>query len=120
MDKISIVDSEISNYCGIYLSSTDIFEEFWKIRCPCGITITYPVNELPLIDTMHPCGDPNHWTIKIGIKEEIAYLKKELDELRSKLEAAQRYIQAFSRPTSYSIPAAMPGMQDYLNAMEDE
>lgn len=36
----------------------------WYIKCPCDCTVFYPLNGLPTKDTPHPCGNPNHWTIK--------------------------------------------------------
>lgn len=51
------------SYYGIYFSN-DGARRFWKITCPCGVTVEYPVNQLPEIDTPHPCGNINHWTVK--------------------------------------------------------
>ena len=54
-----------SDYYGVYIVRP-ADQEFWKIKCPCGIEVTYPINELPLVDTLHPCGDHKHWTVKIS------------------------------------------------------
>lgn len=36
----------------------------WQLTCPCGVTAVYPLNGLPTVDTAHPCGHANHWTIR--------------------------------------------------------
>jgi len=35
-----------------------------SMSCPCGFTVQIPVNRWPMKDTPHPCGNPNHWTVK--------------------------------------------------------
>ena len=42
----------------------DMRNDFWRITCPCGVTVTYPLNGLPEVDTKHPCDNPDHWTVK--------------------------------------------------------
>ena len=37
---------------------------FWKLTCSCGVTVTYPLDGLPTVDTPHPCNNPNHWTVR--------------------------------------------------------
>lgn len=39
-------------------------DQFWVIQCPCGVTAHYPINGLPGFNTRHPCGNPDHWTIR--------------------------------------------------------
>lgn len=56
----------ISNYIGeniCILISGDI-NNFWTLTCPCGKTVSYPLNRLPEVDTLMPCGNPKHWVIK--------------------------------------------------------
>lgn len=36
----------------------------WTIECPCKVQVVYPVNGLPEVDTLHPCGNPNHYTVR--------------------------------------------------------
>lgn len=43
---------------------------FWEITCPCGVTVGYGINELPNIDTPHPCGDPEHFSVTFNIVKE--------------------------------------------------
>lgn len=38
--------------------------KFWQIKCPCGVMVEFGVNKLPEVDTPHPCGNPNHWTVR--------------------------------------------------------
>lgn len=39
-------------------------ERFWQLTCSCGVTAYFPVNGLPTVDTPHPCGKPNHWSVR--------------------------------------------------------
>lgn len=39
-------------------------DQFWRSTCPCGKTDTYPLNGLPEVDTLHSCGNPNHWVVR--------------------------------------------------------
>ena len=52
-----------TTYIGIYFCG-DGARKFWRVTCPCGIVAEYPVNGLPEVDTPHPCGHKNHWTVK--------------------------------------------------------
>jgi hypothetical protein len=54
----------VTNYYGIFFNGDDTHKKFWRITCPCGIEVTYPINGLPEVDTPHPCGNPNHWSVK--------------------------------------------------------
>lgn len=45
-------------------------EKIFSVTCPCGVVATLPVNGIPLVDTSHPCGNPNHWTVKYFEKED--------------------------------------------------
>ena len=54
---------EIAGYYGMYFSY-DGAKPYWKITCPCGRTVTYPINGLPEVDTPMPCGNPKHWAVK--------------------------------------------------------
>lgn len=55
------------DYIGVYFDKLG-FEQFrfCRIACPCGVEVVYPINGLPAVDTLHPCGKPNHWTVKFG------------------------------------------------------
>lgn len=53
----------IVNYFGVDFSGGGA-RKFCKIKCPCGVVVEYPVNGLPEVDTPHPCGNKNHWTVK--------------------------------------------------------
>lgn len=50
-------------YVGFALSG-DVEAEMWTVTCPCGIVVTYGINKLPTVNTPHPCGKANHWTVK--------------------------------------------------------
>lgn len=39
--------------------------EFWRLRCPCGVLVTYDRDVLPRVSTPHPCGNPHHWSVKV-------------------------------------------------------
>lgn len=54
----------ISNYIGFFI--TDISAPFCEVECPCGVKVGFKINEIPTKDTPHPCGNPDHWTVKIG------------------------------------------------------
>ena len=46
---------------------------FWSFTCPCGVIDTYPLNGFPEEDTLHSCGNPEHWTVRYindGTEEE--------------------------------------------------
>src|SRR3989304_2039284 len=53
-----------STYIGVCFMGKESANTFWKITCLCGVEVVYPVNKLPEVDTLHPCGKPNHWTVK--------------------------------------------------------
>jgi len=52
-------------WVGVYMVGKDVIEKFWRLECPCGEVVFYPLNELPLEDTPMPCDDPNHWAVKV-------------------------------------------------------
>ena len=58
-----IITAEQGDYIGIYFNQQGA-DQFWRITCPCGVEVVYAVNGLPVVDTPHPCGKPNHWTVK--------------------------------------------------------
>lgn len=66
-DGLGVVNAEETKdrmpYIGIHFQG-DIGHKFWMITCPCGITVDYPVNGLPEVDTPHPCGNEDHWVVK--------------------------------------------------------
>jgi hypothetical protein len=49
---------------GFCLVGPEIRKNFFRVACPCGIEVTYPINGLPEVDTLMPCGNPNHWAVK--------------------------------------------------------
>ena len=49
---------------GMEFLNREAVDTFWEFTCPCGKKDTYPVNGLPEVDTLHSCGDPNHWIVK--------------------------------------------------------
>lgn len=52
-------------YVGMQFSfAKSLWPNIWEITCPCGVTASYPLNGLPEVDTPHPCGQPNHWTVR--------------------------------------------------------
>lgn len=63
-EEITVSFIKVGDFCGIEFYGKQSVEEFYKIICPCGITVTYPLNGIPEVDTLHPCGNPNHWSIK--------------------------------------------------------
>ena len=51
-------------WCGMQVSSMKVLENFWRVVCPCGVEVHYPINGFPTVDTPHPCGKPEHWTVR--------------------------------------------------------
>ena len=49
---------------GVFLAGEGAAEVFWRMTCPCGMTVTFALNKLPEADTLFPCGHPLHWVIK--------------------------------------------------------
>ena len=49
-------------FTGVYITNGD--KAFWVITCPCGERVTYPLNGLPKVDTLMPCGNPKHWAVR--------------------------------------------------------
>lgn len=56
-------------FYGVYVEPASLLQRFWRITCPCGVVVEYPINMLPVADTPHPCGRPNHWTVKLGLPD---------------------------------------------------
>lgn len=54
--------------------------EAWKVTCPCGVSVSYPINKIPTVDTQMPCGNPDHYAVKyvddIPLNSRKAYLWK--------------------------------------------
>jgi hypothetical protein len=65
--NLFIFNSIESKFVGVCFMGKESANTFWKITCPCGVEVVYPVNKLPEINTPHPCGNPNHWTVKYEI-----------------------------------------------------
>jgi hypothetical protein len=65
----AVLSSMPTEYIGIQFSG-DGARKFWRIECPCGVSVEYPVNGLPEVDTQHPCGNQDHWTVKYDSDEE--------------------------------------------------
>lgn len=66
-DPIPTEDSELVNsgkFIGIAFVGGDASSDFWRIKCPCGVEVSFPVNGIPTVDTLHPCGNPNHWSVQ--------------------------------------------------------
>lgn len=61
---LGVAPPPVAVYIGVLFSGDYTKEGFWYIECPCGVVATYPVNGLPEADTPHPCGNPNHWTVR--------------------------------------------------------
>jgi len=57
-----------ASFVGVLFSGNGA-QEFWQIKCPCGVVATYAVNKLPEVDTPHPCGNPNHWTVRYAYRK---------------------------------------------------
>jgi len=55
----------------ILFTGKKAIETFWELTCPCGVIVTYPLNKLPEVDTLHPCDNPKHWTIKYEEESEV-------------------------------------------------
>jgi len=47
----------------------DFKNKFWELTCPCQVSVVYPLNGLPEVDTLMPCGKDNHWAIKFEGEE---------------------------------------------------
>lgn len=59
--KIAI--GPIQNWTGLYIAGKRV----WQFTCPCGITDEFKINELPEVDTLQSCGNPNHYFIQYGL-----------------------------------------------------
>lgn len=57
----------ISKWYGFWVQHSAMLDQFWGMTCPCGVTVTYAINEFPKVTTKHPCTNPNHWTIQIDL-----------------------------------------------------
>jgi len=44
--------------------NNSVRENFFVVGRPCGVTAKYASNKFPEVDTPHPCGNPEHWTVK--------------------------------------------------------
>lgn len=70
MEKISISNNDFTVIAAesacicINFKGKDIIKNFWVLTCPCGVSTTYALNELPEVNTLSPCGNPNHWLVK--------------------------------------------------------
>lgn len=62
--KIMALDIPTACYVAIELHDKEILDRFWELTCPCGDIVHYPINGLPEIDTLMPCGKENHWAVK--------------------------------------------------------
>ena len=59
---VSVAQANIGQQSGGV--SGDGARTHWRIVCPCGVAVEYPRNGLPKVDTLHLCGNKNHWTVK--------------------------------------------------------
>ena len=64
LSNLTIRGVGITSFIGVCFMGKESANTFWRITCPCGVEVVYPVNQLPEIDTLNPCGKPNHWTVK--------------------------------------------------------
>jgi hypothetical protein len=60
--KAEIVPITVSRWIGICF--THSASNTWALTCPCGVTVTYALNALPLHTTKHPCPHPDHWSVQ--------------------------------------------------------
>jgi len=66
-EKMPKEDDNKGTWIGVYAMGEGIKEQFWRLECPCGRVVFYPLNGLPEVDTPMPCGNPNHWAVKLEI-----------------------------------------------------
>ena len=75
--RIKWIESMPEDHCGIFLADMPPENRriFWdkyylnldNLSMPCGQKVSYGKPEdVPVVDTPCPCGDPNHWLIKYG------------------------------------------------------
>ncbi len=64
MNRFQIEQAPIREHICLAFHGSAGKSKFWEFRCPCGVRVTYPVNQLPEVDTRMPCGDPTHWAVK--------------------------------------------------------
>ena len=58
---LTLVPPADGSYYGIYFTGPQ--DKFWIITCPCGVAANFGINDLPKVNTLHPCGKPDHWTV---------------------------------------------------------
>jgi len=53
---------------GIYVADLSCMtgDNVWQFTCPCGVTDCYPLNGLPEVTTPQSCGNPKHFSVKVG------------------------------------------------------
>lgn len=61
-DLTSLLSNDDESWTGMRIHGRA--DQFWVITCPCGVTAHYPINGLPGYNMRHPCGNPDHWTIR--------------------------------------------------------
>lgn len=59
-DPIEFTGIQAIEFTGIQFTGN----KQWSVTCPCGVTVLFPLNGLPEKDVKHPCGNPDHWTIR--------------------------------------------------------
>ena len=59
-----VLDLRNAKWTGLYLSGE--LSKLFQFTCPCGVTVAYGLNEIPTVDTMHPCGNPNHYAVQFS------------------------------------------------------
>jgi len=52
------------HFTGILFDGRSGIENFFKVKCPCGVEDTFPLNGIPEVDTPQSCGKPNHWAFR--------------------------------------------------------
>lgn len=60
-------ETKSKEYTGIsFVKETEKGNFSLSITCPCGVTVIFPVDNLPEKDIPHPCGDPAHFSVKFN------------------------------------------------------
>lgn len=64
------MNGSIETWSGIdvFCTKGKLPTNFFIITCPCGVVVQYGMNELPILNTKHPCDHPDHWTIRFTEK----------------------------------------------------
>lgn len=62
--QVSQVIQDRKSWVGLAVHGVDAKNTFFRICCPCGVSVTYPLNRVPEVTTKHPCDNPEHYSLR--------------------------------------------------------